>query len=80
MAQGITIALILMSAAVVLFSLIDDTAYFLGWKNPCTHIRKGVCRNCGHLTNSSYEPHFDSDAVIRCVVCADQQHCPLVRL
>jgi hypothetical protein len=36
----ITITLIVMSAAAVLFSLIDGTAYFLGWKLACAHIRR----------------------------------------
>src|SRR5215469_9430530 len=32
--------------------------------------------NCGHLTNSGYEAHPDSAAVIRCVESAHQQHHP----
>jgi len=32
--------------------------------------------NCGHLTNSGYEAHPDSAAVIRCAESAHQQHRP----
>lgn len=32
--------------------------------------------NCGHLTNSGYEAHPDSAAVIHCVEVAHQQHHP----
>ncbi|HEX4785725.1 MAG TPA: hypothetical protein VH350_15390 [Candidatus Sulfotelmatobacter sp.] len=34
--------------------------------------------NCGHLTNSGYEAHPDSTAVIHCVESAHQQHRPFV--
>lgn len=32
--------------------------------------------NCGHLTNSGYEAHPDSTAVIHCIESAHQQHHP----
>jgi hypothetical protein len=63
----ITTTLIVIRGAAVLFSLIGGTAYFLGWKLPCAHIRKAVCTNCGHLTNSSYESISISGVSLCCL-------------
>lgn len=37
---------------------------------------EGGSTNCGHLTNSGYEPHPNPEAVIQCVVSAHQQRRP----
>src|ERR1051326_1838399 len=39
------------------------------------HAERGS-RNCGHLTNSGYEPHPVANAVINCVISAHQQRRP----
>ena len=39
------------------------------------HAKRGST-NCGHLTNSGYQPHPNPEAVIQCVVSAHQQRRP----
>lgn len=42
----------------------------------CAAHRERGSTNCGHLTNSGYEPHPNPEVVIRCIVSAQQQRRP----
>jgi hypothetical protein len=76
MAKRLIIGLLVICAGTTLF-LLYRWYNQLPWLDASVrvHSERGST-NCGHLTNSGYEAHPDSAAVIRCVESAHQQHRP----
>src|SRR5215472_13307855 len=76
MVKRIAIALVVIFVAMVVFLAYRWYDRF-PWLEVSVraHSERGST-DCGHLTNSSYEPHPDPDAVINCVVSAHQQRRP----
>jgi hypothetical protein len=76
MAKRSIIGLLVIFAATTLF-LFYRWHDRLPWLDASVRIHsESGSTNCGHLTNSGYEAHPDSAAVIRCVESAHQQHRP----
>ena len=76
MAKSLALALLVIIAAMTLFLAYRWYDRF-PWLEASVYVHsKRGSANCGHLTNSWYGPHPDSNAVIRCVESAHELHRP----